>query len=649
MNEYDTGLYITPDCVDPDYSTVTIDSETDEMQPVLHRRISGHFESNGDDFNLYLPPASQWDGRFFQLVYPTQNSSATDYAIGFGVESGGYTVQMASFGYRGNAAVAKLSRQIAREYYGEEDSIIHGYVYGGSGGSLQTVGAMENTKDVWNGGVILIQAVPFSNPNNWPIRALSGTVLDDNKRDIIESVRPGGSGNPFSALPIWKRAVLNESTALGVPLRAWEDFEGTGQSRTQIWTVIEILVIPEIKQQDPTYAEDFWNRSGYLGSEQSPLGNFFRESLVDFEVTVSEVNYDTDNQLISISFIDLPLGLDGVPGLEVTLPSHDSGDPEETERTFFGLFNSEDRSVALPANINSTWISTLAPNSTLNVDNRWWLAVHTLHRHQIPPPDFGLYEYDFLRDQAGAPIYPQREFLMGPAVSQAASGGAVHSGNITSKVILMDNLLDADAFPWHADWYQKKVAESLGDAFDNNFRLYFTDNADHDMNFVSPPRSAQIVDFIGVYEQHLRDLSAWVEKGVEPPGATNYKVVNGQVQVPASAGERLGIQPVASMTINEADVAEVRVGEVVQFAMHAEVPPNTGTIVLLEWDFYGDGTYIKMDLATNDTSIDIQTEHVYADAGVYLPGVRVTSHRQGHNKTTFALVKNLARAQVIVE
>ncbi len=36
----------------------------------------------------------------------------------------------------------------------------------------------------------------------------------------------------------------------------------------------------------------------------------------------------------------------------------------------------------------------------------------------------------------------------------------------------------------------------------------------------------------GVLYQALRDVSAWVEKGVPPPPSTSYKVVDGQIVVP---------------------------------------------------------------------------------------------------------------------
>ena len=649
LNQHGTGLYLTPFCFDPDYSSAIIDDEIDKSDPVPHHRISGHFEPSGDDFNIYLPPSSQWDGRFFQLVYPTQNSSATDFAVGFGVDSGGYTVQVQSFGYRGNAAAARLSRQIAREYYGQPNRAIHGYIYGGSGGSLQTVGAVENTNDIWDGAVILIQAVPFSNPNNFPIRALGGLVMAEEKDKLIASLRPGAGVDPFSVLPPLSRAVLEECTALGVPLRAWENFEDTGSHMTQVWGVIENMVIPRMKVQDPTYVDDYWTQPGYLGSDRSELGDFFRKSLIEFDATVTEVIYDSEEKPVGIRLDHVPFEADGMPGLEVTLPPVERTNDSDAERTFFSLFSSEDNSGSLPADLNATWVHSLNPNAILKVDNRWWLAVHTLHRHQVPPSSYGLYGYDYLKDGNGEPLYPQRDVLLGPGLSQIASGGAVHSGNITAKVIVMDTLLDPDAFPWHADWYKKQVARKFGEGFQDKLRLYFSDNADHQMEFVSGPRSAQIVDFIGTYEQHLRDLSAWVEKGTEPPKATNYTIVNGQVAVPSPANERHGIQPAVHLETNGLTMAKVRVGEPVSFLAHAEVPRGMGSLVKVEWDFYGNGSYVSIGIEAQQSSIQIRVDHSYMDAGVYLPVVRVTAHRRGDTNTPFALVKNLARNQVVVQ
>lgn len=480
------AVFVTADCVDPDYVNVTIDSETDEEYPIPHRRVSGHFEGTTDDFNIYLPSKTVWKGRFFQLVYPTQNSSATDFAIGFGADSGGYTVQAASFGYRGNAAVAKLSRQIARDHYEDASRDIYGYIYGGSGGSLQTVGAMESTAGIWDGAVVMIQAVPFSNPNNWAIRGLSSLVLAGKKTDVIHAVSPGGHGYllPPAAFSPMEQAVFKESTTLGVPWRAWEDFEGTGQNRTLLWDVLRTLVIPEVKRVDPTYSDDFWSQPGYLGTEQSDLGDFFRNALVSFNTTVIGVEKGEDDAAVSITLSTIPEALTDPLGLEFFIGSQDH---HMYGSSFFGFLDIATRTVTFPPDSNATVTSTISENITLQVNNRWWLAVHTLHRHQIPPPSFDMYGYDFLRNANGEPLYPQREILIGPIISQSASGGAVHSGNITGKVIIMDNLLDADAFPWHADWYKHRVARSLGNAFEDNFRLYFSDNADHALTFPGGP------------------------------------------------------------------------------------------------------------------------------------------------------------------
>lgn len=126
-------MQVTLDCVDPLYHTPVYISQFDEPSPVQHRKISEYFNGTEIDFNIYLPHQG-WEGRFFQLVFPTQNSAASPEAIGFGAEGGGYTVHVAGTGgYRADAAVAKISRKIARGFYQDPSRRIYGYIYGGSG------------------------------------------------------------------------------------------------------------------------------------------------------------------------------------------------------------------------------------------------------------------------------------------------------------------------------------------------------------------------------------------------------------------------------------------------------------------------------------------------------------------------------------
>ena len=85
------------------------------------------------------------------------------------------------------------------------------------------------------------------------------------------------------------------------------------------------------------------------------------------------------------------------------------------------------------------------------------------------------------------------------------------------------------------------------------------------MATLSARGTQRIVSYLGVLHQALRDLSAWVEKGVEPPQSTNYKVVDGQVQVPPTAAERKGIQPVVTVKANGGARAEAAAGQPVTF------------------------------------------------------------------------------------
>lgn len=113
-------------------------------------------------FSFYFPPAEQYRGRFFHNTYPMATSSdigpfPTEFEVamgdlGFTVDSGAYYIQTNNGGvfriagvdpaipaYRVNAAAAKYSRVVAAEVYGAHRP--WGYLFGGSGGAYQTMGA----------------------------------------------------------------------------------------------------------------------------------------------------------------------------------------------------------------------------------------------------------------------------------------------------------------------------------------------------------------------------------------------------------------------------------------------------------------------------------------------------------------------------
>lgn len=275
-----------------------------------------------------------------------------------------------------------------------------------------------------------------------------------------------------------------------------------------------------------------------------------------------------------------------------------------------------------------------------------YLALQTHHRHNVPTPD--MYGWNQFRVLDGTPIYPQRAVLVGPIGALNATG-AVNNGRFNGKMIVLESLMDIDALPWQADWYRKKVEEALGAKHvADNFRLWFTDHAQHG----GPAGAAaqlRTVSYQGVPQQALRDLSAWVEKGVEPPASTSYRVVDVQVEVPPKAGARKGIQPVVELKVNDGVRAEVAVGEPVTFSAMIEVPPSAGKVVAVEWNFEGAGNYAPAKFGDISPAVSAKATHSYLQPGTYFPVLRATSQREGDPETPFGRVQNLGRARVVVK
>jgi hypothetical protein len=236
--------------------------------------------------------------------------------------------------------------------------------------------------------------------------------------------------------------------------------------------------------------------------------------------------------------------------------------------------------------------------------------------------------------------------MLGPLFA-AAAAGTVQTGRFDGKMIVVASLLDREALPWQADWYRAKVREHRGGALDEHFRLWFTDNALHgDDELQESPRHT--VSYLGVLHQALRDLSRWVEDGVPPPASTNYEVVDGQVVVPASAGQRQGVQPVVALTANGAARADVTPGDEVVFRAVAEVPEGTGVIVGIAWDFDGSGRFAEVERVTAAPRVVVERRRAFAEPGTSFPTVRVVARRDGDPSSPFGRLQNLAGVRVVV-
>jgi hypothetical protein len=178
------------------------------------------------------------------------------------------------------------------------------------------------------------------------------------------------------------------------------------------------------------------------------------------------------------------------------------------------------------------------------------------------------------------------------------------------------------------------------------------------------------VSYLGVLQQALLDLSAWVEKGIAPAVTTNYKIVDGQVVVPPTAEERKGIQPIVTAKVNGGKRANVKVGDSVAFTAVIEVPKNMGKVVVAVWNFEGlPDDFEKTDLHGWDfensevfpvkasftptdrtgSTVTVKTYYTFKKPGTYFPTLRVASQRQGDAKTPYTRIQNLERVRIVVE
>jgi len=552
--------------------------------PSFHTRVSCCYgDATEPQFNIYLPANDVWKGRFYQHTHPFWgiDGSAEDLAMHF--DSGAYsvTIPVGTMGYRTQASAGHVSRTIARNFYGHSGKI-YGYLYGGSGGSMQSIGALEATDGlVWDGIMPFITGAPVS-MGNFDIRRFARVVLEEKAPLIADAVRPGGSGDVKALLSDMEYAVFEEVSKLGVPVNAWENYEyllliyehadliecinSTGE-------VIEDKRPEAIKAEtrhtnavgsetDDTYTQAFWNEPGYLAA------------------------YD--------------------PALQ---------------ETFHGL---------------------KAKGATEGA-----LAKIAYHRHKDPGPAYKTWSH--LRDAKGKPLYAQTE---GPHTglfsSTMCSGGGLWNGKINCKSIMVVNLYDADAFPSDGDYYLQRVKEAGREA---DFRIWLTENADHHTNHAHhlPYLSSRLVNFNGILAQALRDLSAWVEKGIAPPVSTSYTVASSQLIIEENPAKRGGIQPAVKLTADGADGASMAIGKPVSLLTKINVPPGTGKIISAEWDFYGNGDFVKADFeALPDGSWVCSVKHAYDKAGTYLPQIRVAAQREGDPGAPFTKAYNLGRGRVVV-
>ena len=672
----------SPD-TDPLFAEPYVDIDEWRDAPVRHRYVHGGFKGTDTRFSFYLPPKPQYQGRFFQHITPVPDSEnlaqkmpAGEFnKIGSSFESGAYFVETNGGGsidltkgslalrdstitaYRANAAAAAYSRVIALKMYGGKRPF--GYAYGGSGGGFRTIGSIENTHGVWDGVVPYVIGSYMAIPNMFTVRMQALRVLRDKFPGIIDAMEPGGSGKPYAGLNEREAAVLHEVEQMGFPMKTWFGYKTMGLHGFA-------ALYGGVLMADPTYFTDFWAKPGYLGHDHP---EYFTQDRIQFKTTIGApitaaeaarlglssdpfAQAEKDRGGVDTAFKGAPAEANKIVGYRLAAMPRQvyflggdlivSSGAAKGKRLTLSTLRGD---VIMLGVADPRLAAQIQAGDEVQVDNSNFLAMETYHRHQVPGPDFKV--WDQFRDAAGKPLYPQRPMLLGPLFTKSTAG-SLQTGKFEGKMIVAASLWDREAMPWQADWYRQRVQEHLGPKTDANFRLWYTDHALHG-DEPTAEAASRIVTYVPVLQEALRDLALWVEKGVVPPASTAYRIDQGQVVVPLTAAQRLGIQPVVTLRVSGGQSAQAKPGQPVNFTGTIEVPPGAGSVVAAEWDFDGEGKFpAKSAIARGAKRANVSITYTFDRPGTYFVALRGVSQRQGNAADPYRRIRNLDRVRVVV-
>ena len=83
--------------------------------------------------------------------------------------------------------------------------------------------------------------------------------------------------------------------------------------------------------------------------------------------------------------------------------------------------------------------------------------------------------------------------------------------------------------------------------------------------------------------------------------------------------------------------------------MHAEAPPDGGTIVSVEWDFDNSGAFaVQESIDGAEKAVAITRSHTYDEPGTYFASARVCSNREGDVEAQYRRLPNLASVRIVV-
>lgn len=660
--------------VDEFFDRAYVDIDERRETPVPHRYIHGGFEGTATRFSFYFPDT--YEGRFFHFLEGGYGGNENTVAVGgsqfggmaFAASRGGFFVESNQghigaelcpkggndatiYGYRASAECARFARYLAGAVY--DRSPTHGYLFGGSGGGHRTLLAMEYVEDddVWDGGVASVIGAPntlraYSAMNN--ARRLIGPLFEG----VIDATEPGGSGNPFEHLDTEQREALAHLYGEGFPRRAERSVQDGLNAGVAFWT----WNADGLRDVHGDYFDAFWKERGHAGAD----GLLKRWTI---ETTTSVAKTVTPDEAVGYP-------LSGFGRLLMTAPSgkrvgvllvDDLPRWAEGARITILSGAAAGRVLYCSQYANGLIIgSSIGEAQTLlfdgveigdriHVDNRDFLAYCYYYRHHIsasPSPKLSV---------DGQPIYPQYDDP--PMSSSPVFGTVPRHDHIRRPTFLLQHTLDTSGWPAGAVECEARVREYLGDRFDEQFRLWWIENAEHIAGSLVPARSipapsTRLIDYAGAHEAALDAMVALVERGTRPPSSTGYLFdpYECAVRLTATAAERGGFQPVVRATANGSVRADVRAGEEVVLGVEATVPDGVGSIIEVAWDFEGDASWSELHRPEDSLStVRQETRHTFERPGTYFPSARVVAHGAGDGGDTFARVMNLGRCRVEVE
>ncbi|MDQ0691267.1 hypothetical protein [Arthrobacter sp. W4I7] len=639
---------------------------------------------NQHDITWRFPAKEFWQNRSFQQTYPIPGTASLDLNevdLGFAFTHGAFTVKVnpgnPNGGYRVNAAATKLAKNYANQLYGNSNPI-NSYLWGQSGGSVQAMGAAEGTTGVWAGVIPCVIATTGLIMHSFQWQALYALAVPLDKRSEVRQAAEVGSGRSiYDGLDTEQRSVLDELLKGGFP-RA-----GLGTALTADLVTGDQVPVGDatvgsavgpfpgvagpslvfgpgaenIRALDPTYEDDFWSKPGYAGANPP---NYLKAAKVDGYSTITGIIRDAQGVPTALKFdpATVPaLGSIGASNLQYyvydadgTTRTIDTTDPANPRFNLTGILDTTTSTLTLPANTNAFTATT--PNSKvlldaldvgdkIRVNNRFFLSQVYYPRHSVL--NNGNPAYNQYKDTNGKPIYPQRDVQFAPISSAGAMGGITETGNIKTKVMVMENLADANSYPYVAGFYNQQVQKTLGKRkADEMFRVYYQEHGGHS--------NTGIVQ--GIFNQMVLDLVDWAEKGITPKPSSNYTIdPMNQIVQPVSAVDRKGLQPVINLSANGGDRAEAGLLQPVNLSATIEMPPTTGKILQYNWTIERQGIPAINEpatvLATPNEKVTVSRPMVFSVPGEYVVSLNTTGDRNGTSGTSTPM-QNLDRVRVVV-